>query len=148
MLLKSDIPVFSMFRFVRELATIAVFTTFGAIFSLSNGWIPPPWKVSDLEAGEIRLEDAKVLNVIWIDARNKVDYTTGHIPDAILLNDSNWETGIYDLMDLWLVNTRPIVVYCSSAQCNASKHIATRLRDALPDAEIYSLRGGWEAWEE
>lgn len=146
MLFKLDILVFSMFQFVRELAIIGMLTACGATFSLSSGWMPPPWKASGLKAGEIRLEDAQVLNVIWIDARNKVDYTAGHIPDAILLNDSNWETGIYNLMDLWLANSRPIVVYCSSAQCNASKRIAARLRDALPDAEIYSLKGGWEAW--
>ena len=147
MVFKLDITIFSMFRFIRELAIIGILTACGAGFSLSNGWMPPPWKAPELEAGEIRLEDAQVLNVIWIDARNEVDYTAGHIPNAILLNDSDWETGIYDLMDIWLGNTRPIVVYCSSAQCNASKRIATRLRDALPDAEVYSLKGGWEAWE-
>lgn len=137
-----------MFQFVRELAIIGMLTVCGAMFSLFSGWMPPPWKTADLKAGEIRLEDARVLNVIWIDARNEVDYTAGHIPGAVLLNDSNWEDGIYDLMDLWLVTPRPIVVYCSSVQCNASKRIATRLRDAFPDAEIYSLKGGWEAWEE
>ena len=136
-----------MFQFIRELGIIVALTLCGAIFSLSSGLMPLPWKEPELAAGEIRLKDAQVLNVIWIDARSKMDYDSGHIPDAILLNDLNWDTGINDLMNTWLVNPRTIVVYCSSKQCNASKHIAKQLRDALPEAEVYSLKGGWEAWE-
>ena len=127
---------------------ISALTVCGAAFSLYNGLMPPPWKEPALAAGEIRLQDAQVLDVIWIDARNRTDYDSGHIPDAILLNDSNWEEGIYNLMNVWLMHTRPIVVYCSSAQCSSSKQIAEQLREALPEAEVYTLKGGWETWEE
>ena len=119
----------------------------GAAFSLSSELMPPPWTTPELTAGEIRLTDAQVLDVIWIDARKKADYDAGHVPNAILLNNSNWDSGINDLMEAWLENMRPIVVYCSSQQCNASKQIAKRLRETLPEAEIYSLQGGWDAWE-
>jgi hypothetical protein len=37
-------------------------------------------------------------------------------------------------------------VYCGSESCGTSKRIAERLRESLPDAEIYSLKGGWDAW--
>ena len=70
----------------------------------------------------------------------------GHIPGALLLNDSNWDNGIAGLMDVWLSAVRPIVVYCSSEQCGVSKQTAERLRKALPEAEVYRLKGGWEAW--
>jgi rhodanese-related sulfurtransferase len=133
-----------MFRFIREFAIITALTTCGAAFSLSSGLMPLPWKEPELAAGEIRL---KVLDVIWIDARSKMDYDSGHTSEAILINESNWDDGILNLMNVWLINARPIVVYCSSAQCNSSKRIATQLRDALPEAEVYSLKGGWEAWE-
>lgn len=136
-----------MFQFIRELAIIGALTLCGAAFSLSSGLMPLPWKEPELAAGEIRLKDVQALDVIWIDARSRIDYDSGHIPNAILLNDSNWDIGINDLMNSWLINPRPIVVYCSSVQCNASKHVATQLRNALPDAEVYSLKGGWETWE-
>ena len=136
-----------MFCFLRELAIIVTLTICGATVSLYSGLMPPPWKEPELAAGEISIQDAQGLAVIWIDARKRTDYDSGHIPDAILLNDSNWEEGIQNLMDSWLIHTRPIVVYCSSEQCNSSKRIAARLRESLPEAEIYTLKGGWESWE-
>jgi len=51
-----------------------------------------------------------------------------------------------ELMGAWLPAPRPIIVYCGSESCGTSKRIAERLREALPDAEIYSLKGGWDAW--
>ena len=137
----------TMLWFFREFAIIVTLTTCGAAFSLFSGLMPPPWQEPELAAGEIRLQDAQALNVIWIDARSKTEYDAGHIPDAILLNDSNWEEGIRNLMDTWLTQMRPIIVYCSSLQCSFSKRIAEQLRSALPEAEIYSLKGGWEAWK-
>ena len=136
-----------MFWFFRELVIIGTLTACGAAFSLFSGLMPFPWKESELVTGEIQLENAQALDVIWIDARSRTDYDAEHIPNAILLNDSNWEAGIQNLMNVWLIESRPIVVYCSSKQCDSSKHIATRLREALPEAEVYSLKGGWEAWE-
>ncbi len=136
-----------MFGFFRELLIIGTLTVVGASFSLYSGWMPPPWQGPSLTAGEIRLRDAQVLDAIWIDARSRDDYDTRHISDAILLNDSNWDEGIQDLMGIWLIHARPIIVYCSSTQCNASKRIAAQLREALPEAEIYSLKGDWEAWK-
>ena len=141
------IPTF-MFWFLRELTIIGALTTCGAAFSLFSGLMPLFWQEPELAAGEIRIEDARALVVIWIDARSRTDYDAEHIPDSILLNDSNWDEGIQNLMNAWLTKMRPIVVYCSSVQCDASKRIAAQLREALPEAEIYSLKGGWEAWNQ
>ena len=136
-----------MFYLFRELVLIGSLTACGVMVSLLNGLMPPPWQAPQLAAGEIRLEDARVLDIIWVDARSEEAYKNGHIPDSILLNDSNWDIGIQNLMNLWLTEVRPIVVYCSSAGCDLSKKIATRLREALPEAEVYRLNGGWETWE-
>ncbi|KRP37509.1 MAG: hypothetical protein ABS34_02550 [Opitutaceae bacterium BACL24 MAG-120322-bin51] len=133
-------------RFFREILIITALTALGAAFSLYSGLAPLPWTAPELAAGEIRLTDARALQVIWIDARSEADYRTEHIPAAICVNDDYWETGIIELMDAWLTQPRPIVVYCGSERCDTSKRIADRLREALPDAEIYSLKGGWDAW--
>ncbi|MEZ7842636.1 MAG: rhodanese-like domain-containing protein [Opitutales bacterium] len=135
-----------MARFFREISCIIALTLLGAAFSLFSGLASPPWAEAELAAGEIRPTDARALQVIWIDARSAADYRTEHIPAAIYLNQEHWETGIIELMDAWLTQPRPIVVYCGSAGCGTSKRIAERLREALPDAEIYSLKGGWDAW--
>jgi rhodanese-related sulfurtransferase len=133
-------------RFLRELLIIAALTTLGAAFSLFNGLAPLPWVEPELTPGAIRLVDARVLDVLWIDARGEDAYNEGHIPDAIRLNEDNWDDGIFILMDAWLGNPRPIVVYCESESCGTSQRVAERLREALPGAEIYSLHGGWDAW--
>lgn len=125
---------------------IAALTVLGAAFSLCSGLAPLPWAKPVLAAGEIRLVDARALDVLWIDARSEDDYLDDHIPEAILLNEAHWETGIVELMGAWLMQPSPIVVYCGSENCGTSKRIADRLREALPDAEIYSLKGGWDAW--
>lgn len=135
-----------MARFFREISCIIALTLLGAAFSLFSGLASPPWAKAELAAGEIRPTDARALQVIWIDARSAADYRTEHIPAAIYLNQEHWETGIIELMDAWLTQPRPIVVYCGSAGCGTSKRIAERLREALPDAEIYSLKEGWDAW--
>ena len=125
---------------------ITALTVLGAAFSLCSGLAPLPWAEPELAAGEIQLVDARALEVLWIDARSEDDYLAEHIPGAILLNEDHWETGIIELMGTWLMQPSPIVVYCGSESCGTSKRIADRLREALPDAEIYSLKGGWDAW--
>ncbi|HAV12967.1 MAG TPA: hypothetical protein DCX06_05665 [Opitutae bacterium] len=129
---------------IKELTLICVLTLLGASFSIFSGLTQPPWSAPELEAGEIHQVDAEVINPIWVDARPEVDYETAHIEGALSLNDSNWDSQIFDLMGAWLESPQPIVVYCSSASCDTSKQIAERLRMDLPDAEIYSLHGGWQ----
>jgi rhodanese-related sulfurtransferase len=135
-----------MARPLRELSIIAALTLLGAVFSLFSGLAPLPWAEPELEPGEIWIVDARALEVLWLDARSEADYETAHAPEAILLNEDNWDDGIVELMGAWLTNPRPIVVYCGSDSCGTSKRIAERLREALPEAEIYSLKGGWDAW--
>lgn len=133
-------------RYFRELSIIAALTVIGAAFSLFSGLAPLPWAAPELAAGEIRIVDARALDVLWLDARSEADYQADHIPGALLLNEDNWESGIMELMGAWLPAPRPIVIYCGSERCGTSQRIADRLRKALPDAEIYSLKGGWDAW--
>ena len=131
----------------REFCILALLVLLGASYSLVSGLSPLPWAEPELLAGEIRLLDAKVLDVIWVDARKEADYEAGHIPGAILLNEDDWDNGLIRLMEQWLGNPRPIIIYCSDAGCGTSKRVAERLRRDLPDTEIYSLKGGWNAWQ-
>ena len=94
------------------------------------------------------MADAKVLSAIWVDAGGMKKIEESHIPEALLLNEDDWDAGLFELMNTWLIEPRPIVIYCESEACGKSKRIAERLRESLPGAEIYSLKGGSAAWQE
>lgn len=131
----------------KEFLIIAALTLIGVAYSLVGGLSPLPWEEAELKAGEIRLVDAQALEVIWIDTRAFEDYEQDHISDALFFDEGDWDAGLIRLMDVWLIQPRPIIVYCGSESCGTSNRIAERLRTALPDAEIYSLKGGWDAWQ-
>lgn len=133
---------------LREFAIIALLTALGTAYSLVSGLAPLPWAEPELAAGEIRLEDAQVLDVIWVDARDESAFAEAHAPDAVFYDQADSTNSMATILERWLPNPRPIVVYCSDEGCGTSKKIAEGLRANLPDAEIYSLKGGWEAWTE
>ncbi len=132
---------------IREFAIITALTLLGSAFSLYHEWAPLPWAEAELEAGEIRLADAQALDVIWLDTRTLKEFEAAHIPGAIFFEENDWDAGLLALMDAWLGQPRPIVIYCGSESCGTSKRVAERLRESLPEAEIYSLKGGWDAWQ-
>jgi rhodanese-related sulfurtransferase len=128
---------------LKEFLLIAALAAAGSAYSLVSGLAPLPWAEPELQPGEIRYEDAAALDVLWIDARSEEDFAAGHLEGAVHLNEDNWDAALPRLMEAWLPSPRPIVVYCSSEACDTSKRVADRLRDALPEAEIHSLKGGW-----
>ncbi|TVP79261.1 MAG: rhodanese-like domain-containing protein [Puniceicoccaceae bacterium] len=132
---------------VRQCLVILALSLTGAAYSLVSGTAPLPWAKAPLAPGEIRLADAQALDVIWIDARSLEAFEQAHAPGALFIDEGDWDTGLLELMDHWLTEPRAIVVYCGSESCDTSQRVADRLREALPEAEIYSLKGGWDAWQ-
>ena len=133
---------------LREFCIILLLTMIGVAYSLVGGLSPLPSVSPELEAGEIHLADAQALNAIWVDARAIEKFEESHLPGALFFDASDWDLGLFELMDTWLIHPRPIVIYCESNSCDTSKRIAKRLRESLPDAEIYNLKGGSTAWQE
>ncbi|MGZ0656900.1 rhodanese-like domain-containing protein [Coraliomargarita sp. W4R72] len=131
----------------KEFLIIAALTLIGAAYSLVDELSPRPWAEPELAAGEIQLADAQALDVIWLDARPIEEFEENHIPGALFFDEGDWDMGLITLMDAWLMQPRPIVVYCGSESCGTSQRVAEGLRATLPDAEIYSLKGGWDAWQ-
>ncbi|MEM8867676.1 MAG: rhodanese-like domain-containing protein [Verrucomicrobiota bacterium] len=136
-----------MCALVKEFLLIAALTCVGAALSIGTKRAQAPWALPELGPGEILAIDARSLDPIWVDARSEEAFAEAHIADALHMNEATWETGLFDLMDRWLETPRPIIVYCSDAGCSTSKKIAAQLREALPDAEIYTLNGGWASWQ-
>ena len=133
---------------LREFCIILLLTVIGVAYTLFSGLSPLPRAEPELEAGEIRLVDARALNAIWFDAGGTKKFEERHIPEALLLDEEDWDTGLFELMNTWLMEPRPIVIYCESESCDTSKRIAKRLRESLPDAEVYSLKGGSATWQQ
>lgn len=86
--------------------------------------------------------------VLWIDARPQEQYDAGHIPEALLLNEQKFDDQLFSHLDILQPNTRPIIVYCSGARCDASRHVLERLKQTLPIENAFVLKGGWNAWQE
>jgi len=133
---------------LREFCIILLLTVIGVAYTLFSGLSPLSRAEPKLEAGEIRLADARALNAIWVDAGGMKKIEETHIPEVLLLDENDWDAGLFELMNTWLIKPRPIVIYCESGSCDTSKRIAKRLRESLPGAEVYSLKGGRDAWQE
>lgn len=128
---------------IREFLLIGMVVCIGSAYSLLSGLAPQPWVPPELAPGEIRLADTSALEVIWLDARSAEAYAESHLPGAFWFDLDNWDEGLIHTAEQWLENPRVIVVYCSSESCSTSREVAEQLRLELPDAEIYSLKGGW-----
>jgi rhodanese-related sulfurtransferase len=131
-------------RFVIILSVAALIGA-GNILLNSNR---PPWAADALLEGEIELADVPVARpaVLWLDARSQEDYAKGHIPEALLLNEDDWDHLLPEVLSAW----RPgqwIVVYCSSQKCQASQGVAKRLRSEVGMRDVHVLKGGWETWQ-
>ncbi len=117
----------------------------------ANAWLNPnrpAWSQATLKEGEIRLADAlaKEPPVLWVDARPAAEFDRGHIPGAVPLNEDEWETLLPGFLGVWEPGYRT-VVYCGSAECQASAAVAGRLRDEVGLGEVFVLKGGWEVWQ-
>lgn len=86
-------------------------------------------------------------DVLWIDARIQEQFDAEHIPGALLLNEQGFDQQLFHYLDTLQTNTRPIVIYCSAAKCEASRKVLERLKQTLPIEHAFILKGGWKAWQ-
>ena len=124
------------------------------LLAAATAWLhprAPSYSEGRLDAGEITLTmvEAHPGAVLWVDARAAKEYAEEHIPDAIHLNEDNWEEGLMVFFEAYAEKADAlIVVYCGQEACQSSKAVATRLQRDLGMDSIYHLRGGWATWKE
>lgn len=85
-------------------------------------------------------------DVLWIDARIQEQFDAGHVPGALLLNEQKFDEQLFGHLDTLQANNRPVIIYCSAAKCEASRHVLERLKQTLPVENVFVLKGGWQAW--
>ncbi|MDZ7359346.1 MAG: rhodanese-like domain-containing protein [candidate division KSB1 bacterium] len=67
----------------------------------------------------------------------------GHLPNVINIPyDSN---NLPELIDKHALKNQALIVYCSSAHCNAAEVLAEKLR-VLGCKKVSIYPGGWEEW--
>lgn len=117
-------------------------------------WHPrrPDWAALRASDGGVRQVDLAAARTdfagaLWVDAREAGAYAAAHVPGALSLNETEWETGFGALVEAW-DGARGIVVYCGGESCHASEAVARRLKRELGFENIVVLRGGWDAWRE
>jgi rhodanese-related sulfurtransferase len=112
----------------------------------------PAWYLSaePLSADEVTYQMVQEKwqgHVLWIDARPRDQYDQAHAPGALLLNEQEADALMFEHFEKLQDNTKPVVVYCGQNACQASRKMAEYLKERIPIAEIYVLRGGWDAMQ-
>jgi rhodanese-related sulfurtransferase len=106
----------------------------------------PGWQAGRLEAGAVTVPAVLAAGpVLWVDARPAADYAADHIPGAVHVDETDWESGLAALLDRWEPGL-PVVVYCDDQGCQASRVVSERLRRELGIDNAFHLKGGWQAW--
>lgn len=135
--------------FRRAFGQTGVLLFAAAIAALVTAWFRPPAPddgVRELTLAQTRATFANQ-KILWVDARPSSAFTTEHIPNAVWLAEDAWEEGLAGFVEAWNPG-QPVVVYCGSTACGASRSVARRLKRELNVSEVFYLHGGWQAWKE
>jgi rhodanese-related sulfurtransferase len=81
-------------------------------------------------------------DVLFVDARNDISFSEGHITGAI--SSTSYNEMVDNIFDNQGFN-KPIVVYCDDAECGLSEDLAFQLQ-AEGFSKIYVFSGGWNQW--
>jgi rhodanese-related sulfurtransferase len=87
-------------------------------------------------------------DVLWIDARPREQFEKKHVPGALLINEQERDALLADAIITLQDNKKPVVVYCDSSGCQASRKVRDYLAQNFPTMDFYVLRGGWKAFRE
>jgi 3-mercaptopyruvate sulfurtransferase SseA len=134
---------------LRRDCSLLLLIAFGA--AALSFWLNPKrvtlsWQPEGINEIELKNLPPISTEILWVDARNENAYQSGHIPGAILLNETDWNRLLPDFLQAWKPNMK-IVVYCDSQECDASRGVASRLKRELNLPHVAILEGGWSAWE-
>jgi rhodanese-related sulfurtransferase len=134
---------------VRILSEAAALLALALLPAFVSGAVQVKWRGAEpLAKNEVTLAIVESWNrpVQWVDARPRAKFEKQHIPDALLLNEDEWNALIPAFLDAWEPG-RPIVIYCDGGACDASHAVAKRLREEMQLGDVWILKGGWDAWQ-
>lgn len=100
------------------------------------------------EAAAITLKQAYALynkNVLFVDARDYVEYEIGHIKGAISL--PYYEFDEYKSVLQSISKNTPLVTYCDGRDCDLSIMLGDKLFE-MGYKQVYIFFGGWIDWQD
>ncbi len=107
-------------------------------------WYLDSGPVADDEVTISQIEARWKGDVLWIDARVRSQFLNGHVPGALLINEQERDQQLFENIAVLQDNKKPIVIYCDSGACQASRKIRQYLVERMPVEQIFVLRGGWD----
>jgi rhodanese-related sulfurtransferase len=140
-------------RIVIEAFVILVLAVLGAV---ATHWLhprAPAWYLTEAPLAEDEVS-MKVIDerwkrdVLWIDARITEQFEVEHVPDALSLNEQNFDSMLFDHLEKLQDNTTPVIIYCGTEKCQSSRKIKDALIERLPLENVFVLKGGWQAWKQ
>ena len=97
----------------------------------------------------IHLDDAKKFstdpNMLFVDARAKVEYDQGHIPGAIPLPSGEFDK-YYEMYKSKIVKAKKLISYCHGIGCKLSEKTAEQLYNSKKHKNVAVFFGGWPQW--
>lgn len=138
---------------IRQAIFILILSLLGATATHLFHPRAPVWNLSDgpLKEDEVSVTTVKERwkgDVMWVDARATSEFTKGHVPGALSLNEQNFDEVLFDHMQTFQMLKRPLVIYCDSEKCDASRKIREELLKRMPLENVFVLKGGWQAWNQ
>ena len=140
-------------RIVIEAFVILILAVLGAV---ATHWLhprAPAWYLTEAPLAEDEVS-MKVIDerwkrdVLWIDARITEQFEVEHVPDALSLNEQNFDSMLFDHLEKLQDNTKPVIIYCGTEKCQSSRKIKDALIERLPLENVFVLKGGWQAWKQ
>lgn len=108
-----------------------------AIHSANAGTAPTPINLTEAQ----QLFQSK--SVVFVDARHYFDFRRGHIPSAVNIALSEYDSSANAIAAL--PKDRAIIVYCDGSECNSSIKLAAKLYEHGFDG-VRIFFGGWQEW--
>ena len=138
-------------RILQEAALLLLLAATGAVGSYFwHPAAPPLYAVQEPpREDEVTVEQIRERwrdDVLWLDARPRDQYDKAHVPGALPLNEQEFDELLLGLLDRLQTNTKPVVIYCGGARCEASRKVRERLLEVVSIDQCRILKGGWPAW--
>lgn len=135
---------------IELVVTLSLSMAAGLIFNAFRDQTVPLF----YESSQIKSNDELTLAVVrtiyrqkealFIDARKKTDYETGHIPGAINIPVNLGRSEKVELLN-GISKDLKIIVYCENVQCQFADRLAREMQ-YMKFKSVAVFKGGWTAW--
>lgn len=138
---------------IREALLLVVLSLAGAVCTHFLHPRAPSWYLTEAPLADDEISMAVIAgkwnnDVFWIDARISSQYEQQHVPGAVSLNEQNFDQALFDQIQTFQELKKPVVIYCDSEKCDASRKVREQLLLRMPLENVFVLKGGWQAWQQ